>query len=100
MSSLSLDRTHKASLYARAGVKDYWIVNLVDRVVEVHRDPARDDSAPYGWSYATVQILAADDAVSPALRTGSPRHRHLPARLSGAMRLRQALADEISAPRK
>src|SRR5262245_24271704 len=30
-SSLALDRRHKSSLYARAGVLDYWIVNLVDR---------------------------------------------------------------------
>lgn len=65
VSSLSLDRSHKASLYARAGVPDYWIVNLVDRVVEINRDPACDDRAPYGWSYATVQVLTEGNAVSP-----------------------------------
>src|SRR5215510_3090877 len=36
-SSLALDREHKGSLYARAGLVDYWIVNLIDGVVEVHR---------------------------------------------------------------
>ena len=41
-SSLALDRGEKAGLYARARVPDYWIVNLVDRALEVHRDPARD----------------------------------------------------------
>src|SRR5919201_1159389 len=35
--SLAFDRQHKASLYARAGRPEYWIVNLVDRVLEVHR---------------------------------------------------------------
>src|SRR5262249_50188888 len=37
--SLRADRTLKARLYARAGIGDYWIVNLVDRVLEVHRSP-------------------------------------------------------------
>jgi Uma2 family endonuclease len=38
-SSLSYDRGQKAELYAQCGVVDYWIVNLVERVVEVHRLP-------------------------------------------------------------
>src|SRR3989338_11303280 len=33
-SSLDFDRPQKSSLYARAGVADYWIVNLVGRVLE------------------------------------------------------------------
>ena len=33
--SLTFDREHKGSLYARAGVMDYWIVNLIDRQLEV-----------------------------------------------------------------
>ncbi len=32
-SSLTLDREHKGSLYARAPLPEYWIVNLVDRVL-------------------------------------------------------------------
>jgi len=35
-SSIKKDRGIKAPLYASAGVPEYWIVNLVDRVVEVH----------------------------------------------------------------
>jgi Uma2 family endonuclease len=38
-SSLPYDRGEKAQLYASCGVPEYWIVNLVDRVVEVHREP-------------------------------------------------------------
>lgn len=38
-SSLYYDRGEKAHLYAACGVPEYWIVNLVDRVVEVHREP-------------------------------------------------------------
>ena len=38
-SSLAYDRTTKARLYAGAGVADYWIVNIADESIEVHRDP-------------------------------------------------------------
>ena len=40
-SGLHLARGRKAAAYARAQIADYWIVNLVDRVLEVHREPAR-----------------------------------------------------------
>jgi Uma2 family endonuclease len=64
-SSLTLDRTEKASLYARAGIADYWILNLVERVLEVHREPAPGSTAPYGWRYRVVHRLGAGDVVSP-----------------------------------
>lgn len=57
-SSLAFDREPKASLYARAAVDDFWIVNLVDRVLEVHRDPVSAPQATYGWRYASVTALA------------------------------------------
>ncbi len=38
-STLGTDRGEKAELYAEAGIREYWIVNLVDRCVEVYRDP-------------------------------------------------------------
>ena len=38
-SSLAYDRKVKLDLYARAGIREYWIVNLNDRVVEVYRQP-------------------------------------------------------------
>lgn len=37
--SLAFDRQVKAALYARAGIPEYWIVNLAETTVEVHRDP-------------------------------------------------------------
>jgi Uma2 family endonuclease len=54
-SSLAFDRTRKGSLYARAGIADYWIVNLEERVVEVYRDPGPDLTAPFGWRYSSVE---------------------------------------------
>ena len=38
-STLREDRGEKAVLYAASGVMEYWVVNLVDRVFEVHRGP-------------------------------------------------------------
>ena len=63
--SLALDRTHKGSLYARAGLADYWILNLVDGVLEVYRQPAPFSRAPFGWAYSEVRSLGATDLVSP-----------------------------------
>ena len=62
---LAFDRGRKNSLYARAHVPEYWIVNLVDRVLEVHREPRRYRPARYGWRYTDVQILGTDQSVSP-----------------------------------
>jgi Uma2 family endonuclease len=37
-SSLKRDRGVKAALYAEAAIPEYWIVNLVDRIVEVRSE--------------------------------------------------------------
>ncbi len=48
-SSLADDRRRKRRIYGRAGVTVYWIVNLVDRQVEVHTEPSGPaDSPGYG----------------------------------------------------
>jgi Uma2 family endonuclease len=71
-SSLMFDREHKASAYARAGIADYWIVNLVDRVLEVHRDPVGDPLAVFGWRYRSVTILAPPSTVAPLAVPAGP----------------------------
>ena len=71
-SSLDFDRQSKGSLYARAGVQDYWIVNLIDRALEVYRDPVPDASAPYGWHYRSVQILTPPAAIAPLATPSTP----------------------------
>ncbi|MGC8643676.1 MAG: Uma2 family endonuclease [Isosphaeraceae bacterium] len=38
-SSLAIDRTEKLTAYARAGIPRYWIVNLVDGVIETYWNP-------------------------------------------------------------
>jgi Uma2 family endonuclease len=64
-SSVSFDREHKGSLYARAGLQEYWIVNLVDRVLEIYRDPAPDAAAMYGWRYRSITTLTPPAVVAP-----------------------------------
>jgi Uma2 family endonuclease len=39
-SSLKLDTTIKAGLYARAGVRDYWVVNALTLTARVYREPS------------------------------------------------------------
>jgi Uma2 family endonuclease len=65
LTSLGFDREQKSSLYARAGRPEYWIVNLVDRVLEVRRDPAPMPSAPYGWDYSVAEVLGPRDSTRP-----------------------------------
>jgi Uma2 family endonuclease len=57
-SSLTYDRKTKARVYARAGIEDYWIVNLVDGAVEVHRDPVRG-------RYRSIQAYGRGEAIQP-----------------------------------
>jgi len=47
--TLPRDRTVKARVYARAGVAVYWIINLVDRQIEVYSEPTGPAPQPaYG----------------------------------------------------
>ena len=62
--TLEHDR-RKPGLYASAGVEEYWILNLVDRQLEVHRGPVADESAPFAARYRQRQILGPADTISP-----------------------------------
>jgi hypothetical protein len=64
-SSLRLDRRLKSGLYARAGLNDFWIVNLVDAVLEVHRAPWPAADTAYGWVYRSVDVLRPPATVTP-----------------------------------
>lgn len=63
--SLKADREVKGSLYASAGILEYWIVNPQERVVEVYREPAPDRKAVYGAAYQTQAVLRVGDTLSP-----------------------------------
>lgn len=71
-SSYRIDREYKASLYARAGLADYWIIDLVHDTVEVHREPEAAPQAPHGWHYRSVATLRRPASVAPLVAPGSP----------------------------
>lgn len=64
-STLLADTTTKMSLYAGAGVRDYWVVSIPDRLLIVHRRPIRSAAARHGWAYADVRRYAPGEPVSP-----------------------------------
>lgn len=57
-SSLAYDCGEKADLYAAAAIADYWVVNLVDRTIEVRRDPA-------AGAFRSLKTFAGDDELRP-----------------------------------
>jgi Uma2 family endonuclease len=59
--TLAGDRVDKGRIYARAGIPCYWIVNLVDRQVEVYTSPSGATTTP---AYAQRQDFHAADVVA------------------------------------
>lgn len=60
--TIDLDRDRKSNLYAHAGIQEYWIVTLQDRVLEVFTSPG-----PAGYGRRTT--VRAGDTVSPLAKT-------------------------------
>ncbi len=58
-SSLEYDRGVKAALYARAGIPEYWLVNLRDDVIEAYREPQQG-------AYRVVETLRRGDTIRVA----------------------------------
>jgi Uma2 family endonuclease len=67
-SSLGFDRKIKSSLYAQAGVQDYWILNRRDQCLEVMRDPTET------YAYRSLQICTRGMTVSPLARPEASFH--------------------------
>lgn len=65
--SLEYDRITKASVYAQAGIADYWIANLVDGQLEVYRKPVKSATK---FGYADKIILTTIDFVKPLAMSG------------------------------
>ncbi len=56
--SLSHDLGAKARIYAEAGIADYWVLDLGDSAVHVHRDPTK-------LGYGTVLKIAGSQGIAP-----------------------------------
>lgn len=63
--TLRADQTTKAALYARAQIAEYWIVNLVDRTLEVRRQPSPMEGELLGHGYRFTQILLPGESIAP-----------------------------------
>ncbi len=57
--SLGYDRDIKGPIYAEAGIREYWLVNLTNATIEVYRDPQSDGR------FATVTTARREDRLSP-----------------------------------
>ena len=63
-SSLSYDRSEKLEAYARNGIPEYWIVNLRDRQVEVHRKPNIEDENSDSF-FGIKEYYQAGETITP-----------------------------------
>jgi Uma2 family endonuclease len=59
-SSLAIDRHDKGSIYAANGIPVYWVVNVVDKVIEVY-------TAPAGTGASAAHTARTDYAVGSAV---------------------------------
>ena len=64
-SSLFLDTTTKAELYATAGVPDYWVLDLEHRQLLVFRDPEPLPEGLGATAYRTRLTYGTGESVSP-----------------------------------
>lgn len=55
-SSLDYDQRIKLSLYAQAGIADYWIFNLLDNWLEVYSEPYQISQDKAGYSLKRVVL--------------------------------------------
>jgi Uma2 family endonuclease len=62
----AFDRSRKARLYARAGVPEYWVLDLNGRMLVIHREPD-------GTQYRQTFLHAPEEAVSVPGRSESIR---------------------------
>lgn len=60
-STLKYDRKTKLSLYAEAGISNYWIFNLVDDRLEMYGEPYREKQG--SCSYRSQRIVLPDESV-------------------------------------
>lgn len=68
-STLRYDQTKKAGVYAKSKIREYWILNLQNRCLEVYRRPIQDKKL--GFVYTEIQILTEKDSVAPLVKSES-----------------------------
>ena len=61
--TLGFDLAVKAALYARAGITEYWVLDIAGRRLIVHRDP-------HGGRYRTVSAYGEHERLAPLAAPG------------------------------
>jgi Uma2 family endonuclease len=61
-SSLDYDQDVKLSIYAKAGISNYWIFNLVDNYLEAYSEPYQDNQGKYG--YSNKRIILSNQTIN------------------------------------
>jgi Uma2 family endonuclease len=59
--TLAFDKQVKSALYARAGITDYWIIDITHRMLLTYREPGPD-------GYHVTTTYAEEERVSPLAR--------------------------------
>ena len=59
--TLDHDLGPKARLYARAGIQEYWVIDIKGRRIHQHRQPKTE-------GYASLRVVETGDALSPLAR--------------------------------
>ena len=63
--TLRFDLSTKAALYARAGIADYWVVDVTGRQIFVHRQPTAN-------GYTEITAYTADEEIATLARPDAP----------------------------
>ncbi len=64
--TVAFDLSRKVAMYARAGVREYWVADLVRRMLIVHREPD-------GTQYRQIFMHSEEEPVCPQSRSESVR---------------------------
>jgi Uma2 family endonuclease len=64
-STLALDLTTKAALYARAGIVEYWVIDVTGRRLYCHREPM-------AGKYSQIAVYEEHEAISPLAAPDAP----------------------------
>ncbi len=64
-SSLAYDRGRKSKIYAKAGIPEYWVVDLAKRRVHVHRKPT-------SGKYGRAVVVTPSGSITPLAAPGQP----------------------------
>lgn len=70
--TLFLDATKKAEVYATAGVQDYWVVDVEGRRLLVYRKPAPLPEGLGATAYRSHEEYGPDDSVAPLAAPDKP----------------------------